>query len=132
MNVISLCVVRPRYALVALLSLAICSAQALGCDKSEMKIHVGWSMKDTGFVEKNIQKEWAEIDAAYKDGPKLATCSKGGRSCAMRIAIEAAKEKFDDKACQIAVSTQKHPGGCVAGIAGNGVAAVADYLRSLP
>ena len=109
--------------------LASASSSVIACDASEMKIHMGWSMRDTGAVEKNIQAEWARIDAAYKDGPKLASCGARGRACAMEIAVEAAVKKFDQKAFDIAASTQAHPSGCRIGIAGNTPTQVADYLR---
>ena len=114
-----------------LFALALVSSfgTAHACDTSEMKIHVGWSMRDTGAVEVNIKKEWAQIDKSYQNGSKLSSCSKRGRACAMEVAMEAATKKFDQKAFDIAVSTQLHPSGCRVGIAGNGVTKVAEYLR---
>ena len=71
----------------------------------EWKIHIDWSIQDTGFVEPDIQKTWA-IDLHIIN---QCICPPGqGRKTAMQIAIKDAKADDCQTAGLITVSTQLH------------------------
>ena len=102
---------------------------------AEYKIHLDWNMRDQGPVEGNIVQEWKFIDATWPHTGLVDRCLNPnarpyGRACAMLLAIDAAKHKFDDKALRISVSCQAHPGGSPRSISGAGAWAVAEYLRT--
>lgn len=98
--------------------------------KPDWQLHIDWSMTDMGAVEKEILDEWSHLDVVYPKTGVRGCGVSGGRPCAMRLAIDAAKNGFHQKALDIAASTQMHPGGGVASIRAAGMMAVSEYLRT--
>jgi hypothetical protein len=82
-----------------------------------------WSIHDTGFVESQIAAEWQRLG--------ISDClSQDGRVCAMRLAVQEAKRGNDQRAFEIAVSTQLHNPEAAERLTHAGPVLVAKFLRS--
>jgi hypothetical protein len=98
----------------------------------EWQFNVDWSIGNMGLVEGIIQTEWERLDVAYP-GTNVKACVGGnGRACAMTVAIDAAKHKFDQKAYEITISTQLHNPHAADTIRAAQPYPVAEYLRGKP
>ena len=117
----------------ALLSVSAHAEQMCGA-RPCWQVNVDWSIGDRGFVEPVIQREWKEVL-----GPRysvnlwhIAIEAPGarGRATVAALAIDAAKNHFDQKAWEYMISTQLHNQPAAQTIREAGVWKIAEYLRS--
>jgi hypothetical protein len=97
-------------------------------DAAEFRIHLEWNIHDTGPVETVVRQALQNVDRTH--GAANGVGNAPTRAAAMVEAIDSAKNKFDQKAFDISIACQLHPGGCAASLSNAGVWAVAQYLRS--
>jgi hypothetical protein len=95
------------------------------------QINLIWSAGNSGPVEAPIQQEWKNLGIWNQcQTPSYGNAGGKHRITAMQLAVEAAKNKQDDRAFQIARSTQLHNPNALKTIDDAGVTAVADWLRT--
>jgi hypothetical protein len=102
---------------------SVVNAHPFQLSRPEYQIDLDWSIRDGGSVEGEVLAEWGLLGITSCDGD-------GGRACAMKIAISAAKGNEDERAYRIALSTQLHNPHAADIIRNVGALAVASYLRT--
>jgi hypothetical protein len=93
------------------------------------EVNLLWSLRDTGPVEGDVQEKWQWINGQWP-GTHLLACHT--RACAMRKAVEAAKNGFAEEAFHIARACQHHNKGAEDSISAAGIGTIAEYLRKQP
>jgi TolA-binding protein len=87
---------------------------------STWQANVNWSLSDTGAV-----------DCPSSYGRNEHCLDSGGRSCLMRLAIQAALHGDDSTALQLTLITQCHNPAAASTINDAGARAVGNYLRAI-
>jgi hypothetical protein len=104
---------------------------------ADWQLHLIWSWGDMGFCEGEVQGEIKRLDVKYNKS-MFAACiwpgslvGRAGRACVMQVyACDAARNKFDEMAMEIAAATQMHNPPAAASIRGAGPWNVAEFLRN--